>query len=148
MRYVLKNQIFILLGIVLLSTSCSKKEEEPKPKTTQEKIQGKWSFVKSTTRGYDSNGNQTSIDEYTGKSEDYFEFNSNGTVVSLTDGTLESFNYTLLNETSIQLTFTDSSGTENTTWIIKELTDNKFLLESTESFDSGNRYVTEIELKK
>lgn len=137
-KYVLSGVISVLTitGIV----SCKKKsEEEPKPKTTQELINGKWRLIIETSKEYDNSNILVGTSEYLYGSNDYIEFNTNNTYIYVENNTTETGSYTIINSTTINM--------DGRTFIIKKLDATDFIIEETDNITMG-KTITTTEMKR
>lgn len=81
------NLIFIIAGVLILGSSCKKKNEA----TTS--IQGKWNIKIDSS--YTGGGFYNHEASYVGQSGDYFNFNSDGHVYIMENSILDTLIYTL-----------------------------------------------------
>lgn len=116
------KKTFKLTFIILCTTICialfsCKKESTPPastPKTTQEKLLGKWNWISEVVNNYHSG--MPHISTYNFPAGDYMEFKSNGTVTQSNSGVAFTFGYGMIDQTKIWLVATSEI------YEIKELT--------------------------
>ncbi|QHT67126.1 hypothetical protein GXP67_10925 [Rhodocytophaga rosea] len=143
-------QFFLIaLAFVTVFSAC-KKDDAPgaKPKTTAEKVVGKWNIKKTTIRTY-VDEDLFDTEEDNGVAGDYVEFNNNKTYVSFTkDDGLDSGSYEILNESSMTITMDGDKLTAK----VEKLDEKEFTFTSTfsETDDDGTNYkvVATFELAK
>ena len=81
------NLLFIIAGVLILESSCTKKNDAPIS------ILGKWNIkIDSSYTGAGLSNHEAS---YVGQSGDYFNFNSNGYVYIIENSILDTLIYTL-----------------------------------------------------
>jgi hypothetical protein len=86
--------------------SCKKESTAPAPtpKTTQEKLLGKWNWISEVVNHY--YGGMPHITTYNFPAGDYMEFKTNGTVAQSHSGTAITYGYGVIDETKIWLVVT------------------------------------------
>jgi hypothetical protein len=143
-------QFFLVaLAFVTVFSACKKDDENNvKPKTTAEKVVGKWNIKKTTIRTY-VDDKLVDTEEDNGVAGDYVEFNNNKTYVSFTkDDGLDSGAYEVLNENSMTITMDGDKLTAK----VEKLDEKEFTFTSTfaETTDDGYniKVVATFELAK
>jgi hypothetical protein len=93
----------LLLTAAMLSWVSCKKENATKPKTTQEKILGKWNWISEVTNDYYSG--MSHINTYNLPAGDYMDFKTDGNVIQYNSGSSMTYGYGAIDETKIWLVF-------------------------------------------
>jgi hypothetical protein len=141
--------LLIALAFVTVFSACKKDDENNvKPKSTAEKVLGKWNIKKTTIRTY-IDDELIDTEEDNGVAGDYVEFNNNKTYVSFTkDDGLDSGSYEVLNESSMTITMDGDKLTVK----VDKLDEKEFTFTSTfsETTDDGYniKVVATFELAK
>lgn len=132
----------ICTGLLLFAATlfACKKDNTPAPKTTQEKIQGKWQYVSTVINSY-YNG-APHITTLTGNAGDYADFRSDNKVYTLTMGSYDTSAYAIINDSKLWI---DAPSDE---FEIKSLTDSEFKLYSKEVISPTEYLETNIILSK
>ena len=134
------------MGILLITiasmiiTSCKKEDAAPKPKTTQEKIAGKWRLESSARN--DFYAGVPHFITYTGTAADYVDFRNDGKVYSFVDGNSDTTAYSIISDTKMWI---DSS---TDVFDILTLTESTFKFYMKQTFNAGEYYETTINLKR
>ena len=123
-----KLVLAILTVTIFLSTSC-KKESTPAPKTTQEKIVGKWQLKSSEFNHFYSG--LPHIVTITGTTADYADFRNDNKVYSYINGTYDTASYGIVTFSKIWI---DAS---NHIFDIQILTDTDLKIYNKESYPAG-----------
>lgn len=93
----------ILFSMISLSIfSC--KKESTSPKTTQEKIAGRWKLQSSVRNNFYAG--MAHITTYTGTAADYADFRSDNKVYSYVDGSYDTSAYGIISDTKIWIEYT------------------------------------------
>ena len=110
----MKKIILYSLTLMAISLCACKKESvsEPKPKTNQEKILGKWNEISEVTNNY-YNGTPH-ITTYTLQAGSYMEFKAGGKVTEYNSGSTFIYDYGFIDESNIWLGFIDNKYHLNT----------------------------------
>ena len=132
----------IMSIILLLSmgfTAC-KKESTPQPKTTQEKLSGKWNFVSTISNHFYSGSSH--IITTTGAAGDYVDFRNDGKLYSYIIGSYDTIAYGIVNESKIWI--------DNTTYTfdLKVFTDTDLQMYHKEIPNATDYDETTVTLKK
>lgn len=91
----------LLLTIVLAPSVSCKKETATQPKTTREKLLGKWNWISEVTNDY--YGGMPHITTYNFPAGDYMEFKSDGKVTEYQSGSALTYDYGIIGESKIWL---------------------------------------------
>lgn len=92
--------VLLLTAAILPLVSC-KKESTTQPKTSQEKLLGKWNWISEVTNNYHSGSSH--ITTYNFPAGDYVEFKNDGTVTQSNSGSAITYGYGMVDETKIWL---------------------------------------------
>ncbi|MBO9672003.1 MAG: hypothetical protein J7577_01055 [Sphingobacteriaceae bacterium] len=129
------KKLALLTSIVLFIAinGCKKEKVEDPPKTTAQKIQGKWNITSIIEKEVSTNG--TFTNNHSGTSGEYVEFKTDGKVYTKRDGqSLESLTYTVNSDTQITI--------DGDVHDIKTLTENSFVIYHKSTFQSGYNEIT------
>jgi hypothetical protein len=101
----IKTTFAVLFSVILMMSGFScKKESTSKPKTTQEKLLGKWNLMSEVTNDYHSGSSH--ITTYPFLPADYMEFKNDGTVTDYEGGLTSTFGYGIIDDSKIWIGFT------------------------------------------
>lgn len=136
----MKKIIYLMALIALLTfflTACKKSDKQPK--TTIEKVQGKWSLqsevLNQHVAGHDD------ITTTPGEANDIIDFRTDGKVYSVVTGIQDTSTYALSGDTKIIL-----DGTQS--YDIKELTSSSFIIYNKEIYGTDEYDEITISLKR
>ena len=132
-----------ILGIVLLISMgflACKKESTPQPKTTQEKLLGKWNYISTVSNHFYSGSSH--IMTVTGAAGDYADFRNDGKVYSLTNGSRDTAAYGIVNDSKIWIDNT------STTFDLKVFTETDLQLYHKEILNATDYDEATVTLKK
>ena len=93
----------LILAILVMALVSCKKESTTKPKTTQEKLLGKWNWVSEVVNNY--YGGMPHITTYNFSAGDYMEFKSDGKITQYNSGFAMTYDYGISSDTKIWLGF-------------------------------------------
>lgn len=137
----MKNKMLpIILLISMGFIACKKESSNPTPKTTLEKIAGKWKLQSSVVDNFYSGTSH--IITYTGTAADYADFRNDGKVYSFVDGNYDTSAYGIISDTKMWI---DSSST---TFDIQTLTDTDFKIYRKEIYGPGDYHESTTNLKR
>lgn len=125
----LKLTIAIFIAALLFITSC-KKESNPAPKTTLEKILGKWSH-KTSVFNYFYSG-MPHVITITGTAADYADFRTDGKVYSYITGAYDTVSYSIISD--VKMWIDDPTQVYD----IQTLTDKDLKIYNKESYPGGD----------
>lgn len=91
----------LVLAILVMPLVSCKKESATQPKTTQEKLLGKWNWISEVTNDY--YGGMPHITTYNFPTGDYMEFKSDGKVTQYNSGSAMTYDYGIIGDTKIWL---------------------------------------------
>ena len=91
----------LLTAAIIHCVSCKKESTTatPKPKTTLEKLLGKWNMISGVDNDY--YGGSSHITTYNFLPGDYMEFKNDGTVTNYQSGSTFTFSYGIINDSKI-----------------------------------------------
>ncbi len=124
-----KILVAVLVACIIFMMSC-KKESTPAPKSTLEKVMGKWSY-KSSAFNYFYSGIPHLI-TITGTALDYADFRSDGKVYSYITGTYDTVSYSIISD--VKMWIDDSTQVFD----IQTLTDKDFKLYNKTNYTGGD----------
>jgi hypothetical protein len=133
-----------LLSVVLLISmgfiACKKESAVPVPKTTQEKIAGKWKLESTVTNNFYSGASH--IVNYTGTAADYADFRSDGKIYSFVGGSYDTAAYGIISDTKMWI--------DNSTDVfdIQTLTDANLKIYRKETYTGGEYSESTINMKR
>lgn len=91
----------LLTAALLPFVSCKKESTTPTPKTTQEKLLGKWNWVSEVVNNY--YGGIPHITTYNFPAGDYMEFKTGGKVTEYQSGSATEYDFGLIYDSKIWL---------------------------------------------
>jgi uncharacterized membrane protein YkvI len=91
----------LVLSILIMTLVSCKKESTTQPKTTREKLLGKWNWISEVTNNY--YGGMSHITTYNFPAGDYMEFKSDGKVTEYQSGSVLTYDYGVIDESKIWL---------------------------------------------
>ena len=91
----------LVLAILVMPLVSCKKESATQPKTTQEKLLGKWNWISEVVNDY--YGGMPHITTYNFPAGDYMEFKSDMKVTEYQSGSVLTYDYGIINESKIWL---------------------------------------------
>ncbi len=101
--------VLLVTAVILPSVSCKKDNiTTPTPKSTLEKLLGKWNEISEVTNDYNSGSSH--ITTYNFPTGDYMEFKSDGNIneYRTASGTMFTYSYGIIDESNIWLGFTNN----------------------------------------
>jgi hypothetical protein len=128
----------LLTAAILPWISC--KKESAKPKTTQDKIGGKWKLQSSVVDNFYLGASH--ITTYTGIAADYVDFRNDGKVYSFVDGRYDTSAYGIISDLKMWI---DNSSS---IFDIQILTDTQLKLYVKEIIAPGDYHESTTNLKK
>jgi hypothetical protein len=128
----------IILVICMSFIAC--KKENTTPKTTQEKIAGKWKYQSSVVDNFYSGASH--INTYTGTAADYVDFRNDGKVYSFTVGNYDTSAYGIISDTKMWIVFASDS------FDIQTLTDTDLKIYRKEIYAPGDYHESTTNLKR
>lgn len=99
------TRIMSIILLFSLGFMACKKESETQPKTTQEKLSGKWNFVSSVTNHFYSGASH--ITTINGVAGEYADFRNDGKVYSFIGGSYDTAAYGITNDSRVWI---DNTG--------------------------------------
>lgn len=91
----------LFTAAILPWVSCKKESASQDPKSTQEKLLGKWNWISEVTNNYYSG--MPHITTYNFPAGDYMEFKSDGKVTEYQGGSTMTYDYGIIGDTKIWL---------------------------------------------
>lgn len=110
----------LFIAVILPCVSCKKESATPAPRSSQEKLLGKWNLISEVTNDHYSGSDH--ITTYPFSAGDHMDFNNAGTVSEYKSGTILTYGYGVINESRIWLIY---SGND---YDLKFITDNDLQL--------------------
>ena len=134
----MKKLLTIVLLISMGFIAC--KKESSTPKTTQDKISGKWNLQSAVTNNYYSGSSH--IITYTGTAADYADFRNDGKVYSFVDGSYDTSRYAIISDTKMWI------DNDSTVFDIQTLTNTDFKIYMKEIYGPGDYHESTTSLKR
>jgi len=133
-----------LLSVVLLISmgfiACKKESTAPTPRSTGDKIAGKWKFESSVIDNFYSGASH--IINYTGTAADYADFRNDGKVYSFVSGNYDTSAYAIISDTKMWI---DASSE---VYDIQTLNDTNLKLYRKETYAPGEYHESTVIFKR
>ena len=132
-----------ILSIVLLLSMgfiACKKESTTQPKTTQEKLLGKWNYVSTVSNIVFGGSSQTMTN--TGAAGDYVDFRNDGKVYSYITGSRDTAAYSIINDSKMWI------DNASDTFDIRVLTENNLQLYHKEIYSATDYIESTVKMKR
>jgi hypothetical protein len=128
----------VFTAAILPWVSCKKADKTPR--STQDKIAGKWKLESSVVDNYYSGSSH--IVTYTGTAADYADFRNDGKVYSFVDGNYDTSAYGMISDTKMWI------DTSSFVFDIQVLTDTAFKIYMKEVYGPGDYHETTTKMKR
>ncbi|MEO7308018.1 MAG: hypothetical protein ABIR78_07815 [Ferruginibacter sp.] len=128
----------VFIAAILPWVSCKKADKTPR--STQNRIAGKWKFELSVIDNFYSGTSH--ITTYTGNASDYVDFRNDSKVYSFVDGNYDTSAYGIISDTKMWI------GASSAVFDIQTLTDTDFKIYMKEIYGPGDYHESTINLKR
>lgn len=135
----MKTKLLSIILLISMSFIACKKENTT-PKTTQEKIAGKWKYQSSVVDNFYSGASH--INTFTGTAADYVDFRNDGKVYSFVASNYDTSAYGIISDTKMWI---DNSSS---IFDIQTLTDTDFKIYMKEIYAPGDYHESTTNLKR